>query len=103
MEEGNTYLTCPVCSEQFEDKHPLTLHFREHNTTTSDGTMHSCKLCGKKLSSTSSLDRHMLIHSGERPHRCPICPMSFTTNGNMRRHVRTHEKGSSGFHLSGDN
>ncbi|XP_038068600.1 ras-responsive element-binding protein 1-like isoform X2 [Patiria miniata] len=95
MEEGNTSLTCPVCSEGFEDKHHLTVHFREHNTITSDGTMHSCKLCGKKLSSTSSLDRHMLIHSGERPHRCPICPMSFTTNGNMRRHVRTHEKGAS--------
>ncbi|XP_022082245.1 ras-responsive element-binding protein 1-like isoform X2 [Acanthaster planci] len=95
MEEGNTSLTCPVCSEEFEDKHQLTVHFREHNSVTSDGTMHSCKLCGKKLSSTSSLDRHMLIHSGERPHKCPICPMSFTTNGNMRRHIRTHEKGAS--------
>ena len=45
---------------------------------------------GKMLSSFSSLDRHMLVHSGERPFSCDLCGQTFTTNGNMHRHKRTH-------------
>lgn len=46
--------------------------------------MHVCRLCDKLLSSSSSLDRHMLTHSGERPFVCKRCQMTFTTNGEFR-------------------
>lgn len=61
--------------------------FLQHNTDTG-GADHSCSICGKSLSSASSLDRHMLVHSGERPYKCTVCGQSFTTNGNMHRWVR---------------
>ena len=61
--------------------------FLQHNTDTG-GADHSCSICGKSLSSASSLDRHMLVHSGERPYKCAVCGQSFTTNGNMHRWVR---------------
>ena len=63
------------------------MHIRQHNPTDHS---HTCSICNKTLSSASSLDRHMLIHSGERPFKCKICYMAFTTNGNMHRHMRTH-------------
>lgn len=44
------------------------------------------------LSSASSLDRHVLVHTGERPFTCKFCHLTFTTNGNMHRHMRTHKQ-----------
>lgn len=44
------------------------------------------------LSSASSLDRHVLVHTGERPFTCKYCNVTFTTNGNMHRHMRTHKR-----------
>lgn len=64
--------------------------------------MFECGLCGKQLSSNSSLDRHLLVHSGERPFRCHICGTHFTTNGNMHRHIRGHYRSGGGGSDSGD-
>ncbi|XP_072267852.1 ras-responsive element-binding protein 1 isoform X2 [Pyxicephalus adspersus] len=89
-EEKSSY-TCPLCEKICNSQHQLTMHIRQHNTDTG-GTDHSCSICGKSLSSASSLDRHMLVHSGERPYKCSMCGQSFTTNGNMHRHMKIHEK-----------
>ncbi|XP_053570681.1 ras-responsive element-binding protein 1 isoform X2 [Bombina bombina] len=89
-EEKSSYI-CPLCEKFCNSQHQLTMHIRQHNTDTG-GTDHSCSICGKSLSSASSLDRHMLVHSGERPYKCNMCGQSFTTNGNMHRHMKIHEK-----------
>ncbi|ERE78548.1 ras-responsive element-binding protein 1 isoform X2 [Cricetulus griseus] len=91
-EEKSSY-NCPLCEKLCTTQHQLTMHIRQHNTDTG-GTDHSCSICGKSLSSASSLDRHMLVHSGERPYKCTVCGQSFTTNGNMHRHMKIHEKDS---------
>ncbi|XP_043920794.1 ras-responsive element-binding protein 1 [Protopterus annectens] len=89
-EEKSSYI-CPLCEKVCPSQHLLTMHIRQHNSDTG-GSDHSCSICGKSLSSASSLDRHMLVHSGERPYRCSVCSQSFTTNGNMHRHMKIHEK-----------
>lgn len=89
-EEKSSY-NCPLCEKVCTTQHQLTMHIRQHNTDTG-GADHSCSICGKSLSSASSLDRHMLVHSGERPYKCTVCGQSFTTNGNMHRHMKIHEK-----------
>ncbi|XP_051050390.1 ras-responsive element-binding protein 1 isoform X2 [Phodopus roborovskii] len=91
-EEKSSY-NCPLCEKICNTQHQLTMHIRQHNTETG-GADHSCSICGKSLSSASSLDRHMLVHSGERPYKCTVCGQSFTTNGNMHRHMKIHEKDS---------
>nr|XP_056710129.1 ras-responsive element-binding protein 1 isoform X1 [Euleptes europaea] len=93
-DEKSSY-TCPLCEKFCATQHQLTMHIRQHNTDTG-GTDHSCSICGKSLSSASSLDRHMLVHSGERPYKCSVCDQSFTTNGNMHRHMKIHEKDLNG-------
>ncbi|XP_054554205.1 ras-responsive element-binding protein 1 isoform X2 [Talpa occidentalis] len=89
-EEKSSY-SCPLCEKLCPTQHQLTMHIRQHNTDTG-GADHACSICGKSLSSASSLDRHMLVHSGERPYKCGVCGQSFTTNGNMHRHMKIHEK-----------
>uniref|UniRef100_A0A8C4RK28 Ras-responsive element-binding protein 1 n=1 Tax=Erpetoichthys calabaricus TaxID=27687 RepID=A0A8C4RK28_ERPCA len=89
-EEKSSFI-CPLCDKNCLTQHQLTMHIRQHNTD-SGGADHSCSICGKSLSSASSLDRHMLVHSGERPYKCSVCGQTFTTNGNMHRHMKIHEK-----------
>ncbi|XP_016127839.1 ras-responsive element-binding protein 1 isoform X1 [Sinocyclocheilus grahami] len=91
VKDERSSFICPLCNKNCMTQHQLTMHIRQHNTD-SGGTDHSCSICGKALSSASSLDRHMLVHSGERPHKCVICNQTFTTNGNMHRHMKIHEK-----------
>ncbi|TSO05377.1 Ras-responsive element-binding protein 1 [Bagarius yarrelli] len=86
---------CPLCDKNCQTQHYLTMHIRQHNTEIG-GSDHSCSICGKALSSASSLDRHMLVHSGERPYKCSVCGQTFTTNGNMHRHMKIHDKGPNG-------
>uniref|UniRef100_A0A3B4UUQ4 Ras responsive element binding protein 1 n=1 Tax=Seriola dumerili TaxID=41447 RepID=A0A3B4UUQ4_SERDU len=89
--EESGALICPLCDKSCQTQHQLTMHMCQHNADTG-ASDHSCSICGKCLSSASSLDRHMLVHSGERPYKCSICGQTFTTNGNMHRHMKIHEK-----------
>ncbi|XP_021695007.1 zinc finger protein 236 isoform X3 [Aedes aegypti] len=89
---------CPICDTISMTKHDFTEHIRSHNNSKTGASGDNgegqfvCKICSKVLSSASSLDRHVLVHTGERPFNCKYCNLTFTTNGNMHRHMRTHKQ-----------
>uniref|UniRef100_A0A336M7Z1 CSON013320 protein n=1 Tax=Culicoides sonorensis TaxID=179676 RepID=A0A336M7Z1_CULSO len=84
---------CPICDIISTTPHEFTAHIRGHNNDSSDDNQnYTCRICSKVLSSASSLDRHVLVHTGERPFKCKYCHLTFTTNGNMHRHIRTHKQ-----------
>ena len=51
---------------------------------------HHCDSCGKSLSSSSSLQKHMLIHTGEKPYSCDLCGKTFSQASTLNVHRRTH-------------
>ena len=50
-----------------------------------------CPFCPRQFPWTSSLNRHILTHTGQKPYKCQDCQLWFTTKSNRDRHqVRKH-------------
>jgi uncharacterized Zn-finger protein len=47
-----------------------------------------CPICGKTLYDRSTWNRHMRIHTGEKPYPCRFCGRRFRTNYNKLGHEK---------------
>ncbi|XP_049276063.1 zinc finger protein 678-like [Rhipicephalus sanguineus] len=50
----------------------------------------NCFECGYIATSKSALQRHQMIHTGERPYKCERCSKAFNRKSNMATHMRIH-------------
>ncbi|XP_026548787.1 zinc finger protein OZF-like, partial [Notechis scutatus] len=69
----------------------FTVPPRQHK----DGPRHSCLLCGRAFTRKSSLNRHLIIHTGEKPYKCAHCGKSFNRKTNLLSHEMVHARDKS--------
>ncbi|XP_076061258.1 uncharacterized protein LOC143037022 isoform X2 [Oratosquilla oratoria] len=81
---------CPQCAEVFSTKNDLVSHWAIHCSDEDDEN--KCPHCGKILSSTASLKRHMQTHKEVKTHKCPQCPKSFSSEFALKNHMMLHSK-----------
>lgn len=78
-----------------EEKWPLHSCAKSHpisSPTRKRKNIHACKICGKMFPSQSKLDRHALIHTGQRPFKCVLCSKSFRQSTHLKIHQLTHSE-----------
>ena len=107
--------TCSVCNRSFSNRYYLDKHRSIHmkmsihssdicnkdlteevslkaRETTShiDGKLYECSVCKRKFTKKSNLNRHFLIHTGERRFECTTCNRKFRLKHHLFKHQLTH-------------
>jgi hypothetical protein len=50
----------------------------------------ACHLCDKQFLSRNHLQRHILVHTGEKPYKCEVCGLACNQKSNLKKHMLVH-------------
>ena len=77
---GEKPFACQFCGKTFPNKGNLALHEPTHYNTKQE---FKCSVCDTVFKLSCQLEKHKIIHTGERPFACKHCGKAFAYKGNM--------------------
>ena len=85
--------THPGCEEIFKNSASRSRHFYiVHHPN-----KYRCETCNKSFGHKTSLQKHLVTHTGERSVPCPDCDRKFATKSVLRDHQRSAHTGEKPF------
>lgn len=85
--KGTPGTMCRYCAMQFDTEEELNTHVLTH---TRGSAPLKCTMCGQTYRTSSKLQRHIRVHSGERPYTCHICGRRFSRSDHLKQHSKVH-------------
>lgn len=80
----------PCCYEGCSWTFTRPSHLQKHLYIHTGERPFKCKECDKAFGTNWTLTKHMRIHTGEKPYSCQPCKLSFSQRGSWRRHNFAH-------------
>ncbi|KAF6772115.1 hypothetical protein AHF37_08851 [Paragonimus kellicotti] len=93
-------------SQRFSYTVYVFLYFQEFEQKLTQGTVnptgYPCPYCEYFAKWPTELQKHIMVHSKERPHRCVICGLSYKWKWDLGRHFdKSHHKGMNPYKKNG--
>lgn len=76
---------CLQCPKRFKNPQALKLHTDIH-----DGTEYICPICGQRLNTKKTLNRHMVVHSDVKKYKCQYCGNEYKRAKALKDHLILH-------------
>ena len=82
---------CGSCTAAFELEKQLRAHTVDvHQQRPADESpVFECSECDRLYSNRGKLERHMVVHTNERPHACEKCEATFRLRDHLLKHMRS--------------
>jgi len=78
-------MTADSVENKFSKMSKLTQHMKIHSNP-EDHYKYPCDICGKKFTRPQHVNRHKLLHTGERPYKCNKCDKAFSREDRLKQH-----------------